>query len=207
MATGDYCTLKELKREVWPDDEVPDGVNDTRLEEVITGVSREIDFYTGTCFYAPASDTRYYSAVNSKKCWIDPATTVTSIATDDEGDLSFSTSWTLSTDYRTWPYNTNASRGLPYYRIDRSPLGNYSFPRTEGSVKVVGVFCYNASATPTATLADIKSVVYLKGARTFKRKDSPFGMLSVGEIGGIAVIPGFDPDEQRILNNYKLNYT
>lgn len=206
MATGDYCTPDELKRELWPDDLVPDGANDVALQEIIGAVSREIDYYTGTCFYAPASDTRYFTADNSRQCWIDPCTTVTSVATDDESDLTFSTSWTLTTDYRLWPYNANAYRGLPATRIDRSPLGNYSFPRGGGAVKVVGVFCYNASASPAATLDDIKRVVYLKCLRMNKRSDSPFGMLSVGEAGGVAIIPGLDPDEKRILDNYRVNY-
>lgn len=208
MATGDYCTLAELKRELWPDDIVPADTNDTKLASVITAVSREIDYYTGTNFYDPGSDgTRYYTAENANFCWIDPATSVTSVATDDNLDRTYGTTWTVNTHYELWPYNTGAYRGLPYVRIKRVPLGDYQFPSTERGVKVVARFCYNASASATATLADIKQTCLLKCVRMFKRKDAPFGVLGPTEVGQVSVIPGFDPDELRILNNYKLTYT
>ena len=206
MATGDYCTLAELKRNVWPDGEVPDDVNDAVLENVITAVSREIDAYTGTSFYSPSSETRYFTAQDGRTCRIDPATTVTSVATDEELDRTYSTTWTLSTDYELWPYNV-AGRGMPYTKIEVSPLGDKTFPTGSRGVKVVGVFCYNASASPSATLAEIKQVAMLKAVRLFKRKDAPYGVLGPTETGQVSVIPGFDPDELRILNNYRIIYT
>ena len=207
MATGDYVTLDELKRDLWPDDDVPDDVNDAKLASVITGVSREIDAYTGTSFYDPGADaTRYYTSNDGLHVWIDPMTTVTSVATDDELDRTWSTTWTLSTDYELWPYNTGG-RGMPYCRIDKSPLSGYSFPTTPKGVKVVGRFCWNASASVAATLSDIKQVALLKCVRMFKRKDAPYGVLGPTEYGQVSVIPGFDPDEVRILNYYKLIYT
>lgn len=207
MATGDYLTLDELKRDLWPDDVVPDDVNDAKLISVITAVSREIDAYTGTSFYDPGSDsTSYYTARDGGCVWIDPHTAITSVATDDELDRTYGTTWTLSTDYELWPYNTGG-RGLPYVRIDRSPLSSYSFPTTPRCVKVVGRKTYNAAASISATLSDIKQVASLKCVRLFKRKDSPFGVLGPTELGQISVIPGFDPDEKRILDNYKMTYT
>ena len=206
MATGDYCTLAELKRDLWPDDTTPDDVNDIKLESVITAVSREIDAFTGTSFYSPGSETRYYTARDGSTVDIDPATTVTSVATDENLDRTYSNTWTLSTDYELWPYNVGG-RGLPYSRILRSPLGDLVFPTSARAVKVVGIFSWNASASPTATLADIKQVALLKGVRLFKRKDAPFGVLGPTEAGQVPFIPGFDPDELRILNNYRINYT
>lgn len=206
MATGDYVTVDELKRELWPDDDVPDDVNDVALKSVITAVSREIDHYTGTSFYDPGSDdTRYYTADDGNFCWIDPATTITSVATDDEVDRTWGTSWTLNTHYETWPYNTGHYRSMPTMRIDRVPLGDYVFPSARKGVKVVGRFCYNAAATVAATLPDIKRICLLKCVRLFKRKDSPFGVMSVGELGNVTNVPGYDPDELRILDNYRCN--
>ena len=208
MATGDYCTLDELKRDLWPDDVVPDDVNDAKLASVITGISREIDAFCGTVFYDPGSDdTRYYTSPDGHSVRIDPATTITSVATDDNLDRTYGTTWTASTHFETWPYNANAFGGLPVTRLDRAPLSAYSFPVTPRSVKVVGRFCYNASASASATLSDIKQAALLKCVRMFKRKDAPFGVLGPTEAGQISVIPGFDPAELRILNNYRINYT
>jgi len=206
MATGDYITLDELKRDLWPDDDVPDDVNDTKLISVISGVSREIDAYTGTSFYdAGADTTRYYTARCSGYVDIDPATTITSVATDDNLDRTYGTSW-ASTDWEGWPYNV-AGRGSPYSRIDTTPVGNYAFPTTARGVKVVGRFCYHAAATIATVLPDIKQVALLKCVRMFKRKDSPYGVIGATEFGQVTIIPGFDPDEVRILGNYKINYT
>ena len=208
MATGDYCTLKELKADLWPNDSVPAGSYDSKLKSVITGVSREIDLYTGTSFYDPGSDdTRYYTAQDASFVWIDPATTVTSVATDDDLSRNYSTSWTVSTHYELFPYNTGVYGTIPYRRIDRVPLGDLQFPTTRRGVKVVARFCYNASASPTATIDDIKQVCLLKAVRMFKRSDSPFGVLGPTEVGQVSVIPGFDPDELRILNYYKMDFT
>lgn len=209
MATGDYCDIDELKRDLYAEGIVPDNVNDDDLRSVITAVSREFDLYTGTCFYDPGSDdTRYYTARDGNEVWIDPATTVTSVATDDDLSRNYSTSWTVSTHYETWPYNTNASRGLPTYVIKRVPLGDYQFPTTERGVKVVGRFCYNASATPAATIADVKRACLLQCTRLFKRRDAPFGVLGPTEQGQVSVIPGLDPDIKRLLDNYKvIGYT
>ena len=206
MATGDYLTMDELKRDLWPDDDVPDDVNDAKLARVITAISREIDGYTGTSFYDPGSDSTYYYTSRDGECvYIDPMTTVTSVATDDDLDRTWGTTWTLTTHYELWPYNTGG-RGLPYVRIDRTPLSGYSFPTTPKGVKVVGRRCYNAAATIATVLPDIKEVATLKAIRLFKRKDAPFGVLGPTEVGQVSVIPGFDPDEKRILDQYKLNY-
>ena len=207
MATGDYVTLDELKRDLWPDEEIPDGVNDEKLISVITGVSREIDLYTGTCFYDTGADeTRYYTVMDGRHCYIDAATTITSVAIDTNFDRTYSTVL-AATDYEAWPYNTGARRGQPYARLDVTPQGRYSFPTGVRTVKVVARYCWNAAATVPLVLADIKQAALLKCVRMFKRKDAPFGVLGPTEAGQISVIPGFDPDELRILNNYKLNYT
>jgi len=71
----------------------------------------------------------------------------------------------------------------------------------------VGRRCYNAAATIATVLPDIKEAATLKAIRLFKRKDAPFGVLGPTEVGQVSVIPGFDPDEKRILDEYKLKYT
>lgn len=208
MATGDYCTLAELKRELWPDGMVPDTINDDALKSAITAVSRKIDLYTGTCFYDPGSDdTRYYTAQNANSVWIDPASSVTSVATDDDVSRDYGTAWTASTHYETWPYNTNLARGLPIVRIDRVPLGDYEFPSSARGVKVVARYCYDASASVADTLDDIKRGCLLWCVRMFKRKDAPFGVLGPTELGQVSVIPRMDVDVRDILDNYRMLYT
>ena len=206
MATGDYCTLDELKRQLWPAGEVPDDAQDDDLESLITAVSREIRNYTGTRFHDTGSDeTRYYTAQDGSTCWIDPFTSITSVATDEALDRNYSTSWTVNTHYEVWPYNYS-ERGLPIARIDRVPLSDLIFPTTAKAVKVVGRAGWDNSTSATNTIADVKRACRIQAARLFKRDDSPFGMVAVGE-GQIEVIPGLDPDVKRILDTYRLTLT
>ena len=208
MATGDYCTLDELKAELSPELEIPDSANDTPLESVITAVSRLFDTYTGTRFYTTSSDeTRYYDAWDSGMCWIDPAQSITSVATDDSADRSWGYTWTEGTHFETWPYNTSAHRTMPIMRIDRMPLGDYSFPSLPKAVKVVGKFGWDSSVTASTTLDDVKRACLLQCTRLFKRKDSPFGVMSISDFGQVTVIPRLDPDVKLILDQYRVNYT
>lgn len=37
-------------------------------------------------------------------------------------------------------------------------------------------------------------------ARTYRRKDTPAGVIGVGEDGGVSFVPRYDPDVSRLLN-------
>jgi hypothetical protein len=206
MATGDYCTIGELKARLWPTGSTPDNLDDNNLHDVITSVSRMIDEYTGTRFYTTAADeTRYYSTKDSHSVWIDQAISVTSLATDDEADRTYSTVWTAS-DYELWPYNASALRH-PYCRIDKMPLGNYSFPSTLKGVKVVGKFGYDSSTAPENTLEIIKDQCLIQCVLDFKLKDTPFGVMGAAENGQVIFTPGLHPSVRRVLNQFKVNMT
>jgi len=203
MATGDYCTLDELKARLWPSDQVPDDVNDTELARIIAKVSREINLYTGTRFYNTGSDeTRYFTAQDVSHCWIDLITTITSVATDDEVDRTYSTSWTEGTHFEAYPYNAS-SEGLPYFRIDRLPLGSLCFPTSAKAVKVVGRFNYHAATAPASTLNAIKEACLLQCLHDYNA--SPTGVLGPTEVGQIAVVPGWHPDAKRTLDAFKIS--
>jgi hypothetical protein len=205
MATGDYCTIDELKAKLWPADTIPDDVDDTALARIITAVSKEFNLATGTRFYTTASDeTRYFTAKDGSHCWIDQFTSVTSVATDDSADRTYGYTWTAANDYELYPLNAS-QYGEPYYRIDRKPLGNYAFPTASNAVKVVGKFGYDTSVTAATTISVVRDAVLLQCEKVFKA--APLGVLGPTEAGQVAVIPGWHPDVLRVIRTLKVNYT
>lgn len=198
MATGDYCTLDELKARLWPTSATPDDVDNTPLANIITAVSREIDNYCGRRFYTTAADeTRYYTAADGDYLFPeDDILSVTTLKSDGDGDGTYEETW-ATTDYQLMPINSVLG-GRPYTWIQRKPQGTRAFPGIANGVQIVGKFGY-AATTPAA----IKEACLLNCVRLFRRKDAPFGVLGPNEMGQVQVIPGLDPDARRILDSYR----
>lgn len=196
--TNGYCTVSELKS--W--DGVPDTDGDAILETVINSVSRWIDDYTWRFFYstsATAEETRYYTADNGLYLYTDDIVSITTLKTDDDGDRTYETTWATA-DYDLIPYNAS-TLGIPYYRIEVSTTGDYTFPRVRKGVEIVGVFGW--SAVPPA----IKQACLIQCARIFKRKNSPYGIAGTTQLGVLQLIPNIDSDVKMVLDQFKRVHT
>lgn len=192
MATNGYVTLSELKSRL----DITSTSYDSLLDQAIEAASRQIDAYTGRRFYRTASDeTRYYTATDPDLLLLpDDLGSLTSLATDDDGDRVYETSW-ASTDYDLEPANA-ALDGQPYTAIRVTPLGRYTFPSTQRGVKLVGTFGYSALASVPDAVAEACAI---QAARLFKRRDSPFGMAGSPEFGVLRTVPAIDPDVRALL--------
>lgn len=126
--------------------------DDAAIDAVIEAVSRQIDQWTRRRFY-PATETRYYTARNGVVCPVDDLLSVTSLATDDGADRTYSTVWTAA-DYELEPVNApRMSPPQPYWEIRVTPNGSEAFSRDRRAVKIVGVWgYYDQRTTSTATL-------------------------------------------------------
>lgn len=177
-----YCTLNELKARLG----ITDNADDTILENVIEAASRVIDSDCNTRFYA-ANETRYYSAEAHGLVTVDDLLSVSSLATDDALDGTYSTTW-AATDYQLYPFNST-----PYREIRVKPAGTKLFPISayRGLIKVTGSFGYSAS-TPDA----INEACLILSARYFKRKDAIFGILGTPELGTIQMMGELRKDSE-----------
>ncbi len=167
------------------------------LENIIMSVSRSIDNYTGRRFWVNTSDeTRYYQAQSGRRVLPDDIVSVTSLATDSDGDATYEDTWT-ATDYNLLPVNASLD-GIPYNMIEITPDGDYSFPanRNRKAVKVVGKFGWSSAPYPVQEACLIQSI------RLFRRKDAPFGVVGGGEMGQAVVISKLDPDVEMLLRPY-----
>lgn len=192
MATNGYITLSELKSRL----DITSATYDSLLDAAIEAASRQIDAYTGRRFYRNATDeTRYYTATEPDLLLLpDDLGSLTSLATDDDGDRVYETTW-ASTDYDLEPANA-ALDGQPYTAIRVTPLGRYTFPSTSRGVRLVGRFGYSTLAAVPDAVAEAAAI---QAARLFKRRDSPFGMAGSPEFGVLRALPPLDPDVRALL--------
>ena len=191
VTTNLYSTVAALKTRL----SISDTTDDTTLGLVLTGVCRAIDTHCGQRFWRDATaTTRYYTAGHDDTLFIDPLVSVTSIATDTDGDGTYTTTW-ATTDYRLMPVNA-AADGWPYTWIRIKSGGNYDFVSYEAGVKIVGVFGW--PAVPDA----IAEAALLWSERLYKRKDAPFGVLAFPEAGEMRLLEKMDPDVVTLLKPY-----
>lgn len=197
MATGDYCTLAELQDRIWPEGATADTVSDPILESIITAVSREVDTICGRRFWVnDTTEIRYFTA--SDPTVLFPAVDIVSIselAVDYNGGRAYTTVLD-TTDYDLLPANA-ALDSTPYSWIEISPLGDEVFPTHRNGVRITGYFGW--SAVPAA----VEEATILQCLRTWKRKDSPFGMISNPAGGDVRLLAALDPDVQALLWNYR----
>jgi len=113
-------------------------------EAVVTSlldtVSRRVDRYCRRTFHPSAAATiRYFTALRSGTLVIDDLTTLTTLASDEDGDRTYERTWS-ATDYDLEPFNASEIY-RPYTSISVTPTGNYSFPAgVPKGVKITGVW-------------------------------------------------------------------
>lgn len=193
--TNGYATLAELKTRLG----ITDTDDDSVLEAVIEATSRLIDGYCKRRFYTTAADeTRYFTATSSGEVFVDDLLSVTSIATDASGDRTYGTTW-ATTDYDLDPINA-ALDGRAYTHVRTRYSGANTFPSYAQAVKIVGKFGYS-STTPDV----VNEACLIQAARLFKRRDAPFGVAGVGDLGEIRLVSALDPDVRLLLGSL-INY-
>lgn len=197
-----YISADEFRAAYYPPDST-DTESDDRIGAVVNAASRAIDLYCNRRFYG-ASETRYYTAEDGEVLDVDDLTSVTTLATDDDGDRTYEYTWSASTDYLLYPYNA-ALDSKPYTRIEIDALnGQYAFPvGVQKGVKVIGVFGYIASTDATNAPPEIKQACTIQAGRLFERHNAPFGVMGAGEFGQATVVPKLDPDVQALLAPFR----
>lgn len=187
----DYATLAELKAQLG----ITDTVDDTALSRVLTATSRAVDEHCGREFSQDAAAVaRVYRAVCSDQLSVDDISTATGllVATDENDDGTYETSWTISTDFLLEPSNALAD-GRPAVRL--VAVGAKTFP-TYGLRPAVQVTArYGWAAVPV----QVTEATIIKAARLFRRKDTPEGVAGGGEFGVVRISNREDPDVAALL--------
>lgn len=194
-----YQTLAEMRTRLGIKT-VTDTADDTRITSMITAVSAALRELTGQTFHTTAADeTRYYTPEFSDVLEVGPLVSVTTLATDEDGDRTYERTW-AATDYDLEPANA-ALDSKPYREIWIAPNGNYAFPvGIRRGVKVIGKFGWGTTPEP------IKEAVALAVEKLFRRKDAIFGVVGGGGLGELKQMMRDDPELKLLIAPY-MTYT
>jgi len=192
-----YATLAEFKSSIG----ITDTTDDTPLQSCLDAADQLINNYVDTKvgFGVTSSQTRYYTAERYDFVLTDPIVTVTSLATDVNGDGTYSQVWS-SNDYVLAPRNA-ALDSRPYTEIDTSPFSNadYNFPIGYLEVKVVGTFGW--PSVPAA----VKQAALIQAGAIWSSRTAPFGVIGSQDLGGVLrMAAALHPEARILLEPYRL---
>jgi hypothetical protein len=192
-----YCDEDDLKAALSIG--TADTADDDVLHAIAETVSRLIDNYTGTTFYTVAAGTAYYTAPNNAMVEIDPFTSITEVATDDDGDGTYKIVWTTA-DYVPLPLNATLDQ-KPITALQVSINGNLAFPpELIGAVRIKG-----AIGWPNGVPAAVKQAAILAGVSLYESRKAPFGIVGSTETGAIRMTSRLHPAAQLLLEEYRLH--
>jgi len=176
-----------------------DSTENTLVDSLITAASSAIDQYCDrpAGFGPQGSQTRYYAADDYYRIDVDDLLTVTSLATDDGIDGTYSQTWTSGT-FNLMPYNA-ALAGRPYTSIESSDTSILNFPKgsTKG-VRIIGTWGW--AAIPAA----VKQACLLEVAKLYASRNAPFGVIGTGDAGGVTrMSTRMHPAAVALLDQYR----
>ncbi len=189
--TNGYCALNELKAAL----RITDNTDNTLLENCIEAASRRIDGYCGRYFYQQNATVKLFARNELQVFLRDDLVSITTLKTDNAGDMTFNTTWTANTDYALEPYNADLL-DIPYFRI--TAVGGKTFPifvvPALPGVEVTGVWGY--PSVPD----DVREACVLLSARGFARYNSALGVVGFADMA--VQVRAVDPDVRDYLNRY-----
>jgi len=148
MTAADYCLRGDLTEEI----QVDDVGEDPRLDRAITDASRVIDAFCRQAHGAFAPQTKTltfdipgsgFSRVRARSdesmggydsLRVPPLISVSQLATDNDGDGTYETIWTPTTDYLLYPLNQETKREIR----TNAARGRYAFPEGQRTVQIQG---------------------------------------------------------------------
>lgn len=194
--TNGYTTLAAIRARLGITD-AEDTSEDAVLEALVESVSRAIDDYCQRRFYA-ATQTRYFTATRPHALLVDDLLSITTLKTDEDGDGTFETTW-AATDYQLAPYNAQLeSVPQPYWRIEVTDQGDYSFPCTRRGVEIAGSWGFSAT-TPNV----VANACLFQAALEHRSTDAPLGVSGNDDIGQTVRLTGLHPVTRRLLEPYR----
>lgn len=174
--------------------DVSDTEDDTLMEICVDSASRAIETYCkDRRFWVNSVDeARFYSPAYWD-CFFAPddIVSITSLATDEDGDGTYERNW-ATTDYVLSPANA-ALDNQPYTKIQLAPRGRYHFPAVVNGLKITGKFGW--PAVPIKA----KDACMIQAARWYERRNAIFGVIAATENRIATVKDDLDPDVQILL--------
>lgn len=189
--TNGYCTLAELKAAC----RITDNNDDTLLENCIESASRRIDGYCNRFFYQRTATALTLYAGNLYYVGIPDLAAITELATDNNGDGTFSTVWSAS-DYQLEPLDRGLQNrpATAIRAVSGKTFPLFAVPRRPG-IRVTGTWGWPSIPD------DVRDACVMLSMRQFARYQAPLGVMGFGEMGAVTV-RAVDPDVRDLLSPY-----
>lgn len=191
-----YATLVEVKASA----RVADSIDDTLFERAIEGASRRIDGHCGRFFYQTTSTAVSTYARDLYNLPTDDISSTSGLIlkTDNDGDGTFETTFTLNTDYQVEPLDRSL-QSRPIRRL--VCIGSKTFPMIgqppQPLIQVTAVWGWPAIPT------DVREACVIMSLRIFQRANAALGVAGFGDMGPI-MVRSVDPDVREMLSPYRL---
>jgi hypothetical protein len=202
--TNCYTSVAIVNEEIGRSD--TDSVKTASLERAINAASRQCDRFTGRPhgFWQDATVVaREYAADDYCRVFTDDISTTTGliVKTDLDGDGTFETTLTITTDFRLLPFNAADEVPVrPYEQIVIASNANYTFPvygNGQPGVQVTAKFGWPAVPDDVAQACVLQAIHLFKGPGA-----AVSGGLSVGFDGGLANMPRMNWMAAALLEPY-----
>jgi len=182
---------------------ISDSTDDTTVATAVAATNQAIPRWCGRDFTASttgSASARVFRPRTPTLCITDDFWTTSSLTvkTDAEDDGTYGTTLTLNTDFMVEPLNGREDGvTVPYYRL-KAVSWLFDVEHDFPSVQVTAAWGW--AAVPD----DVKQAALIQGARLFKRKNSPEGVLGgFQDFGAIRITSRLDPDVQMLLAPYR----
>lgn len=168
------------------------------LQLALDAATTMIDELTGRSFLAETGVAKYFYSPDGYCLGLTPdIRTVTSVAVDTTGDLTFATALAPA-DYYKWPLQSRPDAGI-YSSLRIAPTSSKSFWAGR-QVKVVGDWGYVVSGGAPAS---VQAACLLQAARLYTRRGSPLGIIQNTDIGTFRSLTKADDDVTSLLAPYR----
>jgi hypothetical protein len=172
---------------------------DADIAGAITSASRAIDELCNRFFYQDTeTTTRIYTPKHYQRLDIHDLVSLTSLATDVNGQFTYTQILTFNVDFNLQPINAPLdAQGWPYTYIKILPVSaQYVFdPTLDDSVQVEGIFGWPAVPQPIQTATTMIATRLLKQMR-----EAPFGIANFDGMG--MRLSQLDPTVKMLVGPY-----
>lgn len=195
-----YATVRALKTRVGIAQD--DTTDDEELYAACFAASRAVEQHTQRIFYRTASTSRVFEPDDACRLTFGPfndLVVLSSLATDETGAGSWTTTWSAS-DYQLAPLNPAAAPEQRPYTSLRA-VGSRRFPLPTGygrtdRVQITGTWGWATVPQP------IRQATLVVAAELFKAKDAPLGVIGFGDLGAVRLRE--NPLAARLAGPYQL---
>lgn len=194
---SDYITSDQLKATL---SVTGFSAADLDIAQAIKTASRAVDMICDRRFYLyddSNDQVRYYTPVRPVTLEINDLVSLTSFATDQDGDGVFETTWTLHSDFELEPDNADLD-GRPWERIKLKQRSQTLLPvGLPRSCQVTGIFGWSEVPDGVVSLTTILAARILQRTRSA----AALGVVTIG-VEGAARIAKEDPDMFNLVRDF-----